>query len=658
MAGTTRTITTAIKLDGEAEFKKQMSSVNSELKTLSSELKLSESEFKGQANTVEALTAKDKLLKDQIEQQKVKVDALTQAVKDSAEAYGDTDKRTDSYRQQLNNAKIALNNLNNDLSSNSKHLDEAKSSSDKCASSIDEYGKEVKGAGEKSLTAGDLIKANLTSQAIIGGLKALASAAGEVAGKLKDTVLASAEAGDAVDKGSQKLQVSSKQYQELSFAAERSGTSIDTLAVANKTLQSTDFTGNLYDAIKAVTGISNADERAAKATELFGRKAGQEMLPLLNSGSQGLQEMYDQVNKLGGVMSDEAVKAGAKFEDSLTNLQTAFSGLKNNLSGDFLPSITIIMDGMSQVMSGDVDAGIAAIEQGITDFGNQLEQMGPYAKDALDLVVQVITDNLPSVVECAGQVITSLIDGLCQTMPELIPTVVDVILTIVDTLTDSKNLDALTDGAVAIITQLAVGLIAALPGLIERIPEIIEGIVDAFSDPQNQKKLKEAGHEIVHALWDGVSELGDWLGKKFMNLGDKVAYWIKYGYWEGSGDGSFISGGGRFVDGSHASGLDYVPFDGYIAKLHKGERILTAQEASVLNGLSSANLKTSYASLSASDMQKIAATSVNAINMSGASSGSGDLVIEIPMNGEKFYRATIKDFRKVNKANPEVVSEF
>lgn len=33
-------------------------------------------------------------------------------------------------------------------------------------------------------------------------------------------------------------------------------------------------------------------------------------------------------------------------------------------------------------------------------------------------------------------------------------------------------------------------------------------------------------------------------------------------------------------DGSHAGGLDYVPFDGYIAELHKGERVQTASEAS------------------------------------------------------------------------------
>ena len=97
-----------------------------------------------------------------------------------------------------------------------------------------------------------------------------------------------AEAGDEIDKGSQKLQVTAEQYQKLAFAAERSGTSIDTLAVANKTLQKSDFSGNLYDAVKSVASISDASERAAKAVELFGSKAGQEMLPLLNSGAEGV----------------------------------------------------------------------------------------------------------------------------------------------------------------------------------------------------------------------------------------------------------------------------------------------------------------------------------------------------------------------------------
>lgn len=33
------------------------------------------------------------------------------------------------------------------------------------------------------------------------------------------------------------------------------------------------------------------------------------------------------------------------------------------------------------------------------------------------------------------------------------------------------------------------------------------------------------------------------------------------------------------MDGSHAAGLAYVPYDGYVAELHRGERVLTASEA-------------------------------------------------------------------------------
>ena len=64
-----RTISTRITLDGEQEFKQQMGAVNRELKNLSSEMKLLEAEFKGQANSVEALTKKDELLRKEVVQQ-------------------------------------------------------------------------------------------------------------------------------------------------------------------------------------------------------------------------------------------------------------------------------------------------------------------------------------------------------------------------------------------------------------------------------------------------------------------------------------------------------------------------------------------------------------------------------------------------------------
>lgn len=190
-----RTISTSIKLDGEQEFKKQMASVNSEMKNLKSEMALATAEFKGQANSMEALTAKGQILRREQEQQAEKVRALERAVSDAAEAYGEADSRTDAYKRQLNYARAALADLNGEIQDNDRYLDEARRSADRCADSIDEYGREVRSAGD---AAGQMdlsspfsglddavgklgaLKGALAGGAIVGGLSAIAGAITEV----------------------------------------------------------------------------------------------------------------------------------------------------------------------------------------------------------------------------------------------------------------------------------------------------------------------------------------------------------------------------------------------------------------------------------------------------------------------------------------------
>lgn len=190
-----RTISTSIKLDGEQEFKKQMASVNSEMKNLKSEMALATAEFKGQANSMEALTAKGQILRREQEQQAEKVRALERAVSDAAEAYGEADSRTDAYKRQLNYARAALADLDGEIQDNERYLDEARRSADRCADSIDEYGREVRNAGDAADqmdlsspfsglddAVGKLgaLKGALAGGAIVGGLSAIAGAITEV----------------------------------------------------------------------------------------------------------------------------------------------------------------------------------------------------------------------------------------------------------------------------------------------------------------------------------------------------------------------------------------------------------------------------------------------------------------------------------------------
>lgn len=183
-------ISTSIKLDGEAEFKKQLGDVNSNLRTLDSSMKLVTEEFKGQANSLDALQAKDKILTDQIFQQEEKVRALNKALEDASEVYADQPKKLDAYEQSLNRAKTELVKMQREQEDVNRYLKEARSSADKAAHSIDGFGREVE-ESDNSLDSyserlkgfiGDLgkIKGAIAGGAAIGAIKELGGAILEV----------------------------------------------------------------------------------------------------------------------------------------------------------------------------------------------------------------------------------------------------------------------------------------------------------------------------------------------------------------------------------------------------------------------------------------------------------------------------------------------
>ena len=186
----TRTISTRIALDGEAEFKKQMSQVNGELKTLKSEMGLVTAEFKDNANSAEALTAKSSILRKEIDQQEEKVRALEQAVKDSTEAYGEADSKTDKYKQALNKAKTELIEMNRELKETDERLEDVGKGFDDVRDGADRAGGSIGDMGDITSTgigivddfAGKLSGLGVLGAAgvVVGGMKAIVDSIGEV----------------------------------------------------------------------------------------------------------------------------------------------------------------------------------------------------------------------------------------------------------------------------------------------------------------------------------------------------------------------------------------------------------------------------------------------------------------------------------------------
>lgn len=162
-----------IKLEGEREYRQAISQINSDLKVFSSEIGKLTAEFGKNDTSTKGLTERNKVLTEQIEKQKEKIATLKGAVEDSAEQYGEHDKKTNNWKTTLNKAEAELAKMEKELDSNNEQLDENGENLDDGSKSLDEFSKSEDEAGQKALKFGDLVKANLVSEAIISGLKKL-----------------------------------------------------------------------------------------------------------------------------------------------------------------------------------------------------------------------------------------------------------------------------------------------------------------------------------------------------------------------------------------------------------------------------------------------------------------------------------------------------
>lgn len=170
-----------IVLEGEKEYRKAIADCNRSMRVFKSELKAVSAEFDGNANSLEALRAKNEVLNKQQEEQEKKLKLLRGAIENATKEYGENSRRVQKWQTQLNNAQAELFKLNKEIDRNEKYMREAETATDKTAKSIDEYGKEVESATQKTSVFGDVLKANLVADIISNGIRRLGNEIADLA---------------------------------------------------------------------------------------------------------------------------------------------------------------------------------------------------------------------------------------------------------------------------------------------------------------------------------------------------------------------------------------------------------------------------------------------------------------------------------------------
>lgn len=550
----TRTITTRIALDGEKAFKDQMAQVNGELRNLKSEMTLVDATFKGQANTTEALTAKHKVLRGSVEQQREKVRALRQALEDATQAYGDNDKRTDGYRQSLNRAKAELADLNRELEDNERYLDEAAKSADGCAESIDEYGKAVKDADSNKDPLGNLVagfgnlKGMLAGGAVVGGIKAVG-----------DAIMSVVEDTAEYRKIMGTLEISS---QRAGYSAQQTADIYRTLqGVLGDTQTAATTTANLQAIGLAQEDLITVTNAAIGAWATYG-----DSIPI-DGLSESINETI-QAGKVTGTFADVLNWAGTSEDDFNAKLEAA--------NGTTERANIVLQELKSQ----------------------GLDQAGKAWQDANEDVV-------------ALNEATERWDGAMAQLGE----------TLTPAATAIKNFGA--DAILWLADQLQI------------VFEWWERLVTVMNDPERGQ---------VVGMGAGAAGTAQRVGESLsrQQIGDET--------WQRKRRG---------VNGTYAMGLDRVPWDGFVAELHKDETVLTASEAAVWRELQRRGSQTQQGALTAQEYRGGLAAAVNAIN-SGRDTGAGQelRITLVTRDGRAMAEWLIDDIRQLNKSNPEVVSDF
>lgn len=354
----------------------------------------------------------------------------------------------------------------------------------------------------------------------VGAMTAVTAATVAAGTAIVKSTGAVASYGDDIDKMSQKMGMSAEKYQEWDAILQHSGSSMESMKASMKTLANAAETGSdafeklgisqedianmsqeeLFEAtIAGLQNVSDTTERTYLAGKLLGRGAT-ELGALLNTSAEDTEAMRQRVHELGGVMSDEAVKSAAAYQDSLQDMTTAIEGAKRGLVSNFLPAVTTVMDGIGNLFSGDSDKGLGQIKEGVSNFIQTLTDALPRVIEVggqiINALLTAIVENLPSILEAGIKAIVTLANGIAKSLPELIPAIVDAIILMVDTLLD--NIDLLVDAALQLMIGLAEGLIRAIPKIIEKIPTIIEKLVTALVT--SAPKIAEAGFTLFGAL--------------------------------------------------------------------------------------------------------------------------------------------------------------
>ena len=383
--------------------------------------------------------------------------------------------------------------------------------------------------------------------------------------------------------------------------------------------------GILSALVEAITGVIE------NIFKILGGMVGALLRALgLDEAAEAVEGFFETIGDFFGNIPEYLSEAGDAigsfftetipefFDNAVETVTGFFEGIGEKISGfidDIISFFTeTIPDAfntfISETIPNAIDGIVQWFEQLPYKIGYLIGQIAGFFYSMGTSIVEWITNDLPEIIGSIGEWFSQLPgkiwDWLCQVVSDigqwgsdLIDKATTAVTGFIDTVINFfKELPGkIWDWLVSVVekikqwgsdmkqkaTEIGTKFKDTLVNFFKNLPSNIMGFLKSIPEKVTSigKSLKEAGKNIFNKLWDGLKSVGESILGWFQGFVDKIKSFVS-----GIVDGfkSVVSGAddakkaSESVNGSHALGLDYVPYNGYIAELHKGERVLTAQE--------------------------------------------------------------------------------
>lgn len=175
----------------------------------------------------------------------------------------------------------------------------------------------------------------------------------------------------------------------LKYAAEQSSTSLGTITKAAKNLLQKGINPDQFlNIASSIAAVKDPTERAQAAFEVFGKKAGFAILPLL----EDLPALKTRFEQLGGSFTDKMAKAADALGDSLGDLKLGLSNLTFAIAQQLAPAVTqfnnFVAEHMTSIRAWIAENGTLVKAIAFTAFGITVVTPIIYA---MDKAVKVLT---------------------------------------------------------------------------------------------------------------------------------------------------------------------------------------------------------------------------------------------------------------------------